>query len=244
MTNSSNSSPSPELVFIHGLNNVPTCFDEMRKIFEGLGYRTRALTLPGHGENDSPVTLRNAMEEFTKMMDQIEGPYSVMAFSQGALYLELWLNQKPENPPLKQVLLAPALFIKRHHFIQGLSELLPEWFPVKSLTHRPYRRHNYLTVRYYRGLLEGLSLYQRAKTRFQVPSLILIDSQDEVVDARALKKELENLGHGKDVLLLERPYLRRKKLGSHHYLFHPSYFTPEDWTDFIRRIRNFLSAEA
>ena len=222
MTHSFNSSHPNKIVFIHGLNNHDRCFDSLRKFFTEQGFETEQVILPCHGKvRKEARTFEEAMNLFETSMARVnQAPYMAVAFSTGALYLQLWMKNHSERRPLKQILLAPAIHIKRQKVIETLTEVLPSWFFIKSLSPAPFRRYQTMNIWEYRMLIEGILKWQNYDQTFDIPTKILIDPKDELVDAKRLCELFQ-------VELINRPYL--KGLGAHHILFHPDYFTDEDW---------------
>jgi alpha-beta hydrolase superfamily lysophospholipase len=237
MTNLFSSSQKPKIVFIHGLNNNRGCFDALTRLFQEKGFKTELIILPCHGEDRKEASdFKTALRIFDqKMKDLKNTPYYVIAFSTGALYLQLWLEKNPENKPLKQVLLAPALYLRRQNLIEKMVTILPPFFKFKSFSPKAFRRYELMNVWEYKILIEGVKTYQKIRPTFKVPTLVMIDKKDELVDAEAISK---NLPH---VELLERLHL--KGLGSHHIIFHPEYFQKESWESFFKKLSQFLSSD-
>ena len=234
MTNSYSLSQLPRIVFFQGLNKNTGSFDLFIKYFKDLGFETDLIVLPGHGDNRKEASnFKEALTAFDQSMKRLKGvPYHAIAFSQGALYLQLWLEKNQGHKPLKQVLLAPALFIHRQSMIKKILKVLPSFVVIKSLAPKVFRRYEALNVAEYRTLLEGILLYQKISGPFKLPTLVLIDPKDELVDAR-------KLGERFPVQFLERPYLKKGK-SCHHILFHPEYFEGNDWESFTMKICSFL----
>ncbi len=244
MTNSYSSlRKTLKVVIIHGLNNNPACFLPLLEHFKARGFATEFVVLPGHGEKrEETRSYQIAFSQFCLRMKEIaRGPYAVVASSQGALYLQLWLEKNPQNKPLRQVLLAPALYLRRQKVIELALLKLPAALVIKSFSPKPFRRYQSMKVWEYRTLLEGVATYQKLKGVLRIPTLLVIDPKDEVVDAGRLKEEVERRNPGFEVQLFPRPRLR-KGLGQHHILFHPEYFTPEEWDRFSGELGSFLEA--
>ena len=231
-----------KIIIIHGLNNNQEGFFPLAQSLNSLGYATEILCLPGHGENREEA---KSDDEATRCFDQrmqelIKSPYSVIAFSQGALYLQLWLDKNPSPLPQSQILLAPALFIRHFEFLNGLMSRLPTFFSILSQMPKKLRRYNYLYVWEYRNLFRKAKQYQSIDKSMKIPTLILIDPKDEVVDAKRIKQELDNRKTGAKIEYFERKYLRGRRPGKYHILFNPEYFNPSDWKSFIARMDEFL----
>jgi hypothetical protein len=92
----------------------------------------------------------------------------------------------------------------------------------------------------YRNLLEGMTRFQKFEGKIQVPSFVLLDPKDELVDAERLRNEWQKKNDG-EVYFLERP---EQKWGpsNHHILFHSKYFSGAEWDDYLGRIERFLKS--
>lgn len=241
MTNSySLSQTRPRILFIHGLNNNHDSFKPIIQHFESRGFETEFLVLPGHDDKRQKAgSFDNSLAIFDQKMKSLgDKPYYVIAFSHGALYLQLWMEKNPTNKPLKQALLAPALYTHRQSMVRSLLRMLPSFLWVKSFSPKEFRRYEFLTVSEYRMLLQGMVNFHKRQKSFQIPTMVIIDPKDELVDAATLKEEVEKK-NDINVIFYERSYLQ-KGLGSHHILFHPDYFLPNDWTLFMSSIEDFF----
>lgn len=237
MTSLYNSSRRPRIVFFHGLNNNVQCFDSLVQVFKDEGFETEMVVLPCHGHvRKEARSAAEAQMVFNKKMEKYKDvEWIAVGFSHGALYLELWLESEPAGRPLKQILLAPALFINHQKIISAALNILPSFLWIKSLAPAEFRRYEVLSTGEYNILVQRILSYQKLKASLKIPSLILIDPKDELVDAHALKKHLPM------VEFIERRYLK-KGPGCHHILFHPDYFTTEDWNSFTLKLKKFVEA--
>ncbi len=243
MTNSYNLFPTKphKLLIIHGLNNNISCFDPISSYFQNQGFETIFITLPGHGENRNEASnFKAAFAAFDKKLREgASSPYSVIAFSHGALYLQLWLEKNPHLKPHCQVLLAPALYVQRYEKLSRLFNFLPGFFPIKSFSPKAFRKYQTLSISEYRILFEGIKTFKKHKAGFNIPTLLLVDPMDELIDVTKLKEELTNCGE-LEIKEWNREYLK-KGIGKHHILFHPDYFEKDDWEKFTGEIREFLT---
>lgn len=234
MTNSYNLSPRPKIVFFHGLNNNPECFRPLMECFQERGHETEMIILPGHGQNRHEArNLKAAEHAFSESMKNLKGPYHAVCFSQGALYLQLWLRKNPGKGPLRQILLSPALYIRKQLLIEKALKIIPSFIVIKSLAPRQFRRYEILTAGEYNTLVQGILAFQKFPKEFPIPTLVMIDPKDELVHAQNLKL------HHSNVEYIERPELN-KGLGGHHILFHPDYFNDQKWQEFTRKMLLFL----
>lgn len=242
MTNSYSLFPTrPRIVFFHGLNNNSDSFAPIMQFFKSKGFETELVVLPGHGDIRTEAReFKSSLGVFDQKMKALgDRPYYAIAFSHGALYLQLWMEKNPANRPIKQVLLAPAFFTHRQEFVRRIFNALPSFFLIKSFSPKNFRRYEFLTVSEYRTLIQGMMTLQKLGRPFRIPTMVLIDPKDELVDAKTLKVEIEQRNDGQKVIFYERDYLK-KGLGCHHLLFHPDYFSEHDWKDFTQRIERYF----
>jgi esterase/lipase len=246
MTNLSDSSPI-KLLIIHGLNNNLEGFYPLRDACRDMGFETHLITLPGHGEDRNEAkSFKLAFGAFSESMEKhTDSPYQVIAFSQGALFLQLWMQTNPKMKPLSQILLAPALFINRQSLIEKVISLLPSFVFIVSQTPEKVRRYPKLYIWEYRTLFEAVKRFQGAKAAFPVPTLVMIDPQDELINATLLESTLKSWNTSNfEFQLIHRPVISAPGLGKHHVIFHPDYYGPGMWFDFVGKIKRFLSAGA
>jgi len=240
--------PKPRLLIIHGLNNNAAFFQPIRNHFENLGWETHFIVLPCHGENRFEA--RDFKEAFAcfdrNMKEKATSPYHVLAFSQGALFLQLWLESGKGLMPMSQVLLAPALYIHRLKMLSQMIKFLPGFAFIKSFSPKGFSRWKTLMIWEYRILMDAIHTWQKRAHAFKVPTLLIVDPEDELVDAMALKKyHEESFQDWFEFEFWERPYLNRKYgLGRHHILMHPRYFSEPDWDRFTSRVNYFFIGKA
>lgn len=227
----------PKVIIIHGLNNSLDAFGPLRDALKAKGFECQLVCLPGHGEDRHEAQgPENSALLFDKTMRQlIGGPYAVIAFSQGALYFQMWLQHTKLQKPIAQVLLAPAIAIRNFSLVRGLAKILPSKLIIKSQLPEGLRRFSYLYVRDYELLFETVMKFDQAVKAFKIPTLIIADTKDELVDARKLLAR-----YNEKVLLLERPYLKGRKPGKYHIVFHPEYYDQKDWDKVLKTMAEFI----
>lgn len=227
----------PRIILIHGLNNKIEAFVPLRDKFNSMGYDCHILCLPGHGEDRSESrTLKSAFHHFDLSMKRLmQDPYVVVAFSQGALFLQLWLEKNIQPKPKAQLLLAPALYIRKFERLNKIVQTLPAFFRVLSVVPAPLRRYWYLHLWEYKTLFEAALKFSALRASHSVPTKILIDPRDEIVDAQKIHSLL-----GDKVEYFERSMSTKKRPGKHHILFHPDYFSPDEWDNFMKKIDEFF----
>lgn len=233
----------PKLIILHGLNNNSSTWDEFEHVMKARGFSTVRITLPGHGSiRDEGKTFEEALKNFDQsILPHVQEPYLVVAYSLGAMFFSNWLIGRKDHLPLRQVLLAPALYLRREGFIRKIIGGLDSRIPIPSIAPRDIMLYKTLYVWEYRNLLGGMSRFQKNPDPIQVPTLILLDPQDELIDAERLRMEWLKKNPMHEVFFLNRP---RQKWGpsNHHILFHSKYFTSAEWEHYILKIEKFLKA--
>jgi esterase/lipase len=227
----------PNIILIHGLNNRPEAFWPIRDSFIDLGYKVHLVCLPGHGEDRTETeNWDRASGVFKKSLEEIsQDPYVVIAFSQGALYFQDWLTSNDVRMPLAQILLSPALFIRNSTLISLLTKILHPKMKIPSTMPESLRRYHFLYISEYRNLLEGIKKFGLGKLKFPIPTMVVVDNKDELVDAKKLKMKFDS-----HVTILERPYLLGRRPGKYHIIFHPDYFEKQHWDEFITTLHQWI----
>jgi alpha-beta hydrolase superfamily lysophospholipase len=230
-----------KLIILHGLNNNSHTWDEFENVMKERGFRTVRVTLPGHGEKrDEGQSFEEALNNFDKTLQpHVQEPYLVVAYSLGALFFSNWLIGRKENLPKIMVFLAPALYLRKEKWIRKVISSLHPKLPIPSIAPKEIMLYKTLFVWEYRNLLGGIERFQNSKDPVQVPSMVILDPKDELIDAERLKSEWQKKTPGSEVIFLERP---QQKWGpsNHHILFHSKYFTRSEWELFIGKIESFL----
>jgi hypothetical protein len=214
MTNSYSLSLRPKIVIIHGMNNNCEIFEPIADEFRQRGFDTQFIVLPGHLDKKLQLSGDEALKLFVDVFNaKIQSPYTVIAYSQGALYFELTLNSGLIPKPLKAIYLAPAFFVRNERFIKFLL------------------RH--MLIHEYATLMDKIRKLAEHKIDSSVPRLILVDPKDELVDPRKIKARYPN-----ETILFPR---RLKLRFRHHVIFNPKYLSKAEWEGMMKTIFEFLS---
>lgn len=239
------------LILLHGLNNPSEVLGPMAKHFETKGFNVHLFNLFGH-KKDQPLqhlTLKECLHHIHYQMLNIPKDHEIyfLGFSQGALIFQLYQMMKINQHKIKsQVLLAPALYIKRQSFMNFLIGALSEKMSIPSRTPREFRQFDKLNVGYYKELMEQLLVFHKhgIKNLENVPTLILSDAKDELIDMGRLHAEmLKNNMDAWKIIYMNRDLKHIKHYGKHHIMFNPNYFTAEDWTSMLNEMELQFSAQ-
>ncbi len=198
------------LVLLHGLNNAPDIMQPFAEHFKDKGFNIHQFNLYGH-KKDAPLktlTLKESLHHLHYQMLKVpkENEVYFIGFSQGALIFQLYQMMKLCQHTIKsQVLLAPAFYLKKQSIIFSLARVLPATAQVTSRTPKEFRCFDKLNLGYYRLLFEQTRIFQKhdIKELEKIPTLVLSDAKDGVVDINKLHAETlkSNLDQWKIVYL-------------------------------------------
>ena len=241
MTDSLNSPQKPlhKVLLVAGLNNNDVAMRRLADELETRGFSCELVNLPGQGDDRSETeTLERAQAVFSrKMMPLTKDPYSVIAFSTGALYYNLWLMHNRHLGPLNQVLLSPAFTMRNESFMKAVFNLLPGAFTIKSLAPGDFRRYGWMKIAEYRILLELILKFRKSRLHFQTPVKIFIDQRDELVSAKDLKIMYP------EVTTVFKRKLGKIRPGMYHAIFHSDFWDESSWNAFVDEVSGFLSSQ-
>lgn len=220
------------------MNNNLECFFPLKDALIESGAEVILLTLPNHGEERSEIdNFENGLKAFhDRILPLTEGPYSVVAFSLGALYFENWLASNLERAPQSYVLLAPAIAVNFEFLIRPFFQRLPKTFFILSQMPKMFRRYDKLFFWEYVLLLDGIERFRNLPSS-HTPAAVFIDMKDELVNARKVRSLYESKRC--EIQEVKRKNLV-KSLGRHHIIFHPDYFQKDEWEDLIYKILQAL----
>jgi hypothetical protein len=185
------------VVVIHGLNLDPR---RMHPLGQSLACERLApvpLVLSGHDPLHSMDVMKRVSADLwlsqCAEVRRASQPVGALAYSLGAL---VWLVSlmdapqlagQPSMHPRFQILLAPAIGLRWYtRLIQLLQPL--GGLTIPSMSHPAYRRHKGLPIPAYRALFEltkRLKQMALAGIRLDIPTLVVLNNKDELIDPAA-----------------------------------------------------------
>lgn len=248
---------------IHGLNLKPErlrpLVDELRR--RGIG--AILCSLRGHGENYTPIAGHSTeaarlaafrQASYAGWRGEIQAAYStaatyaaahgaplfLVAFSMGALFGCDLLATEPTLCFDRMVLLAPALALRPHSHLPSLLARWPQ-VAIRSFSPRYYRANPATPIAAYQALRTALRNLQRQHhPNFNVPTLILIDPQDELVSARGIRRFIEKNELSRWRLHPIRKYPTRPDATFHHLIIDAESVGPATWQTMLTQIEEHL----
>jgi pimeloyl-ACP methyl ester carboxylesterase len=166
-------------------------------------------------------------------------PVILVAFSLGGLIGCTAALRCKDVRFARMVLLAPALRIHRRSDVLRLFACWPQWV-VRSFTPPDYRANPGTSIAAYTALYAAQAEFmRRVGPALNVPTLVFIDPQDEMVSIGGLQRLIV----GQELTRWEL-YPVHKGAGAttryHHLLIDPASVAPPVWAEMMARIRSIL----
>jgi len=202
---------------IHGLNLRPAKMDSIITRLTEIGIDALNLSLQGHGENyfhdDQNDSAGARLQSFKKVSyklwieetcyaygvakhrsDQQNVPLFLVGFSLGALLGADLLATAPEVEFDKMVLFAPALKMHLRNYVIRVLSPFPG-LSIPSLMLGSYQSNASTPMAAYNALFQSLNHFEeKAGPQLNIPTLVFIDKNDELVSYSRLKKMVANEG--------------------------------------------------
>ena len=216
-------------VLAHGLNQRP---EAMRRWAEHLKWpadRGTLIRLPGHGGTESlrQVTAARWLTSFREQYVAAAGETSLVyvGYSLSGLLMTHLLSTQRIPQPTKQILLAPALAFRRWTRLPVLFP--PQWdrWLIPSFAPARYKANPGVTINAYKAMFSiRQELEAQPAAHYNVPTLVLCDQHDEMVDPEGLRTFIrdKNLSQWQLHILPSSPW---RRWGKKHLLTAPEYHT-------------------
>lgn len=248
---------------IHGLNLRPCKMESIINVLTDSGIDALNLSLRGHGENydrhldNDPARARLATFKsvsYESWMDETCAAYSAargrsvkmrvplffVGYSLGGLLGVDLLASRPDIQFDKMVLFAPAI---KMHLRNNLIRLLSP-FPrltIPTFTLASYQSNNGTPMAAYNALFNSLKNFSgHTGPKINVPTLVFIDKNDEIVSFCRLKQMVKNENFDQWQFYIVKKESTKEPAKIHHVIIdEPS--TGEDvWKDMMRAMVNHL----
>jgi esterase/lipase len=239
-------------IAVPGLNMRPAAFLDIVNFLTQKGSDVILVHLTGHrddSQNLSEITrqawladLLEAYEHAEALIKNNPRPMYFIGFSLGALVNFYVMSHYPGRVHYdKMVLLAPANALRRRSHLIKFFFPLGRKFGIPSRQPKEYRCWDKTPVQAYKVLFEmKKSIENQNYLNFNIPTLVFIDENDELISLGNLKKiinkyQLTNW----DVCSLDSQYVG-KNTGYHHLIIDENTMGTENWHGFQSRIEEFF----
>ena len=255
--------PRGVALVIHGLNLRPERMLPLADELRGWGIAVVLCSLRGHGENYAPLadstpevarlaTFRQvsytgwraevmaAYKAAAALAHPTAAPLFLVAFSLGALLGCELVATTPMVRFDRMVLLAPALALRPHSY---LPVVLARWpaLTLRSFAPRAYRGNPATPIAAYSALRTSLrSLHRHADANLNIPTLVLIDPQDELVSLGAIRRWVQRLHLSQWRFSLVDKEAHRADLRFHHLLLDVDCVGQKMWQLMIAEMNTHL----
>lgn len=194
------------VVLVHGLNLKPGKMNALADFLRANGADVLPVTLSGHGGGMDEFKkvardlwikeMRDAFRSAEARAKENNAPVYFVGYSLGALVGLDFLNS-PAGQEIrceKMVLLAPAISIRDRSYLLKLLGLFPS-LVIPSLSPEDYRAHDGTPLAAYKALFQSISsLEKEGLAKSNVPTLVLVDPEDELVSTGGLGKFMGQFG--------------------------------------------------
>jgi pimeloyl-ACP methyl ester carboxylesterase len=254
--------PQAVALVMHGLNVNPTCMGPLEQVLVSSGAEVLRCALMGHGPNfppapglDADAARLDAMRRVTYELwrDEVSAAQRIAAARAELLGVPLVLAAYSLGAPIacaaalttqgvhfdKLLLFAPALRIhRRSRVLQPLARR-PQ-LVIPSATPRAYRANQGTTVAAYNALYKAQDQCEQGLgERLNVPALVFVDLQDELVSAEGIQRLIRerNLSNWQVHLVHKSP---SAAIRYHHLLIDPQSVGAQTWAEMAAQMRLFL----
>ncbi len=236
----------------HGLNLKPEAMLPLSSWLTGHGSDVYLIKLSGHHKNSiaikdvtAPVWQTEMLAGY-KMAKEASSNGSVplffLGFSLGALLGQSMIALTMESAPFeKQVLLAPAIAVRRRSYLIKLLFFLGKQRVLPSYTPKGYRVNDSLPLLIYDVLFsEERKVLGSGFKGLNIPTLIIIDPKDEMVSYKRLLRQISRFGltNYQMIALDHRSKDNRRKY--HHLIIDEKSMGKRNWERVTREIGRFL----
>lgn len=247
-------------LLIHGLNQKPSAINPVAVELNNMGIDVLRLDLRGHGSNfrdretdqsrldalaqvTADTWLHEALCAYEKARaaaDAQNAPVFLVAFSLGALVGVELLSSGPEQVRFdRMILLSPA--IRTRWYLHVVRALAP-WptLAIPSAAPEQERANDATPIAAYEALftLEE-RLHKPNARRLNIPTLVLMDEEDELVDADAIREMIvENGLHRWDGARIHKADEASESY--HHAITDVAHVGRATWTRMMERIQRHL----
>lgn len=243
------------MLVVHGFNNRPAIMLPLIKWFNGNGSEVWLVCLTGHRDtamDPAAITTQVWKEEMLtgyrearKTADLHKVPLYFLGYSLGALLGQTMLVLPAKKAPFdKQVLLAPAVALRRRVVLLRLFCAVGRPASLPSLTPEAYRVNAMLPLQAYRVLFgEEAKLQSVANSQLNLPTLVILDPKDELISASKLRQWIHRSALSNYRVVYLNDSLTGRQTRFHHLLVDEQTMGKENWALATAEMKQFLFGE-
>jgi esterase/lipase len=237
---------------MHGLNTRPAAMMPLVHWLNQQGSDVFLVSLSGHHPQGVPLKEVDAgtwQQEVklayaaAKEAASANGlPLYFLGYSMGALLAQTALTLPMQTAPFqKQVLLAPALSLRRRAGLLRLLCLFTKQLSLPSYTPKAYKANDSLPLSVYRILFaEEKKLQAAGFQHLNIPTLVIMDPKDELISCRGLQTLMNRLQLSQYRLLLLNDDLHGRSHRFHHLIVDEATMGNQNWETATQEMKTFL----
>lgn len=234
-------------ILAHGLNLHPPAMEKLAEALDLPLEQCDFIHLPGHaaGESFRNMKAQQWIDSFhAQYVAATQNSHSTVfiGFSLGGLLITHLLGVSKVRVPEKQILLAPALAFKFWSHVPVYFPAVLNNFVIPAYTPKKYKATRGVTIQAYKALFEIRNeLESFASDKYNIPTLVVCDQHDELVDPLGLQKFIEEkkLTHWELQILKSDIW---KHMGRKHLMVAKEYRSVAYWDQLKASIKAFLHA--
>lgn len=235
----------------HGLNVKPDAMLQLVHFLTGYGSDVYLVCLAGHNSN---CNIREATGErwHSEMMTGYQVahyaalkhsvPLYFLGYSLGALLGQSMLGLSQNCPGFsKQVLLAPAIAIRRRAYLLkllfpfGKNRMLHSYSPKEHRVNKAIPLHIYATL-----FTEEHKVIKAACTGLNKPTLVFIDPKDELISHKKLVQMVQQFQLSNYQIIALDSSMKDRKSKFHHLILSEASMGVQNWQMVTSQMKSFL----
>lgn len=238
---------------VHGLNLKPSKMASFSQYLNDLGFYVLQVSLSGHRGNlqeQKDIQWKTWMKQMDQHLcylkaksDFYKAPMINLSFSLGALVSMGKINELDKNPFTKQIFLAPATWIHWFGKVPGWLSFMGGKIGLPSKNLEEYRAEDTTSLNCYKAMDEGRKHLEEIRSKnFNIPTLLIIDPDDELVSLKKTKKFLNHykLNDFWKVFLVSNKDTELEK-SYHHLIIDEKSLGKKEWQRLLERLSSFLN---
>ncbi len=229
-----------QALVVHGLNTEPEKMGHLVSELNQRGHDVLLLKLFGHNadlERMKTVTADEWKEQFREAYAEVlsanrrnGGKLTFVGFSLGGLLGMEFISQNTNHEIDQAILFAPALKIRTTSYLVNAARVLGDGVVIPSMSPEAYRAQEGTTVAAYRALFDTVGSFKSGDlAAINIPTVVFIDKNDELVSYGKLKRLVEGLDRWELITVDNKDSTLRPKYN--HLIIDPVALGAREWNE-------------
>ncbi|MGK5087367.1 alpha/beta fold hydrolase [Bdellovibrionota bacterium FG-2] len=241
------------VLVVHGLNLRPQCMDPLCQVLLAQNFDVLRATLKGHQgpiEEMQAVTLETWMAELEIQVQDAQNrarslgvPLFFLGFSLGGLLGCLLQSQGARFD--RQILMAPGIAPRVLTRAVKFLDIFGSTFLVPSLSPAGYGAHDATSLAAYHAAFQAVEKLQASdKSRQNLPTLLIIDPKDAIVDFNHLTEFITDNQLNQWRVFTTSTHDSKVQGTYHHLIIDEASLGSQEWSRVTAEISTFLSPDS